>query len=263
MILITGYKGFIGSHFVNALKDKPLLKVEIEDAKSFIDTFSTWDKVDLIIHQGAISSTTEKDIEKLHYYNVTFTLKLLEKAIKYKMPVKYASSASVYGNTKNTFNPLNYYAITKLQIDYFVTDNLDKFSLIQGFRFFNVYGTNEEHKKDQASPVSKFTAQIKDKGKLKLFASSDKFLRDFVCVDDIVSIVLNNDASSGIYDLGTANPISFKDIAELIVKKEGGEIEIIPFPSHLVGKYQTYTCADMSWLGNKFSFKTVKEYLNI
>ena len=183
---------------------------------------------------------------------------LFDYAIKYQIPVKFASSASVYGNTNGQINPLNYYAITKLQIDYFIQDNLDKFSSIQSFRYFNVYGEGEDHKGDQASPISKFTKQVRETGKLKLFEGSDQFLRDFVCVDDIVSIVLNNEDPSGIYDLGTGKPISFQDVAELVIKKEGGEIELVPFPDHLQGKYQTYTCAD-----NKFDyeFKTVQEYL--
>ena len=160
--------------------------------------------------------------------------------------------------TGSKVNPLNYYAITKLQIDYFIQDNLDKFSSIQSFRYFNVYGDGENHKGDQASPISKFTQQIRETGKLKLFEGSDKFLRDFICVDDIVNVVLNNEAPSGIYDLGTSKPISFQEVAELVAKKEGGEIEYIPFPDHLVGKYQNYTCAKEEF---NYEFKTVKEYL--
>ena len=137
-------------------------------------------------------------------------------------------------------------------------DNLDRFESIQGFRYFNVYGTGEDHKGDQASPVSKFTKQIKETGKLKLFEGSDKFYRDFVCVDDVVNIVMNNDAPSGIYDIGTGKPMSFQRVAELVAKKEG-EIEMIPFPDHLKGKYQDYTCADMEWLN--YRLKTLEEYL--
>lgn len=259
MIILTGHSGFIGKKFLNSLTSQ-VIEVDQENCFTFLKTFNDWEKVTLILHQGAISHTTEKDINKLHKYNVEFTLKLFEFAIKYHIPVKYASSASVYGNTQGEINPLNYYAITKLQVDYFIQDNLDKFKSIQSFRYFNVYGKGEDHKGDQASPISKFTKQIKETGKLNLFKGSNKFLRDFICVDDIVDIVLNNNASSGIYDLGTGNPISFKEVAELIAKKEGGEIELIPFPEHLNSKYQTHTCADMSWIGD-YKFKTVQEYL--
>jgi ADP-L-glycero-D-manno-heptose 6-epimerase len=259
MIILTGSKGFIGKNFLKQL-NKEVIEVEKEDAFKFIRKFDQWDKVSLILHQGAISATTEKSITTLHHYNVVFSLFLFEKAIEYGIPVKYASSASVYGNTKGKINPLNYYAITKTQVDYYVQDNLDKFSFIQGFRYFNVYGQGEEDKGDQASPVSKFTKQIKETGKLKLFKNSDKFLRDFIHVDDVIDIVLNNDQTSGIYDLGTGSPVSFQEVAELVVEKEKGEIEYIDFPEHLKGKYQDYTKANMKWLKN-YKFKTVQEYL--
>ena len=259
MIILTGSKGFIGKNFLKQLNQE-VIEVEKEDAYKFIQKFDQWDKVSLILHQGAISATTEKSITTLHHYNVVFSLFLFEKAIEYGIPVKYASSASVYGNTKGKINPLNYYAITKTQVDYYVQDNLDKFSFIQGFRYFNVYGQGEEDKGDQASPVSKFTKQIRETGKLKLFKNSDKFLRDFIHVDDVIDIVLNNDQTSGIYDLGTGSPVSFQEVAELVVEKEKGEIEYIDFPEHLKGKYQDYTKANMKWLKD-YKFKTVQEYL--
>lgn len=259
MIILTGYSGFIGKKFLEQI-NQPIIKVEKDDAFRFLSSFSDWDKVSLILHQGAISSTVERNINTLHHHNVSFTLMLFDYAIKYQIPVKFASSASVYGNTMGNINPLNYYAITKLQIDYFIQDNLDKFKSIQSFRYFNVYGKGEEHKGDQASPISKFTKQIRETGKLKLFEGSDKFLRDFVCVDDIVKIVLNNNSPSGIYDLGTGTPISFQEVAELVIKKEGGEIELTPFPEHLKGKYQDYTKANMQWIDD-YKFTTVEEYL--
>ncbi len=259
MIILTGSSGFIGQNFLNNLEES-VIQVEKDNCFQFLSSFDQWDKVSLILHQGAISSTTERNISTLHHHNVAFTLQLFDYAIKYQIPVRFASSASVYGNTNGQINPLNYYAITKLQIDYFIQDNLDKFKSIQSFRYFNVYGNGEDHKGDQASPISKFIRQIHENGKLKLFKGSDQFLRDFICVDDVVDIVLNNEAPSGIYDLGTGSPISFQEVAELVLKKEGGEIEYIPFPEHLQGKYQNYTKANMDWLDN-YKFNTVQEYL--
>jgi ADP-L-glycero-D-manno-heptose 6-epimerase len=259
MIILTGSSGFIGKNFLKHLRE-PVIEVEKEDCYKFLSTFNKWNEVSLILHQGAISSTTERDIFTLHHHNVAFTLQLFQKAIEYQIPVKFASSASVYGNTQGQINPLNYYAITKLQIDYFIQDNLDKFSHISSYRYYNVYGPEEDHKEDQASPIFKFTKQIRETGKLKLFENSHQFLRDFVCVNDIVNVVLNNDKPSGIYDLGTSNPMSFQQVAELIIQKEGGEIEYIPFPEHLQGKYQTYTCAKKEF---DYSFKSVADYLEV
>ena len=263
MIILTGSKGFIGQNFLKYLiehSNEKIITVDEKDAWDWIGFFKEWEEVSLILHQGAISSTTETDIDKLHAMNVWFSIELFEKAIQYQIPVKFASSASVYGNTNDSINPLNYYAITKLQMDYYITDHMDEFSSIQSFRYFNVYGKGEDHKGDQASPVSKFTKQVKDIGALKLFEGSDKFLRDFICVDDIIDIVLNNDKPSGIYDLGTSNPTSFQEVGELVAKKYNGIIKYIPFPKHLKGKYQTYTCAKKEW---DYKFTTIKEYLQL
>ena len=258
MIILTGSQGFIGQNFLKYLQE-PVLQVEQQNCFEFLQSFENWNEVSLILHQGAISSTTERDINKLHHYNVEFTLLLFEKAIEYQIPVKFASSASVYGNTQGDINPLNYYAITKLQVDYFIQDNLDKFSHISSYRYYNVYGNQEDHKGDQASPISKFTKQVRETGKLKLFTGSHEFLRDFVCVNDIVNVVLDNNKPSGIYDLGTSKPISFQEVAELVIQKEGGEIEYIPFPDHLRDKYQTYTCAQKEF---DYKFMSVASYLS-
>ena len=260
MIIVTGSKGFIGQNFLKALKDKEIKEVEKNDSWHFRQSFNDWNKVELILHQGAISHTTSTNLKALQHFNVEFSQWILQQAIKYQIPIKYASSASVYGHTLTDMNPLNYYAISKLTVDYWIQDHINEFSFIQAFRYFNVYGEGEENKGDQASPISKFTKQVKEDGKIKLFEGSDKFLRDFVFVDDVVDIVLNNDKPSGFYDLGTSNPTSFQEVGELIAKKYDGTIECIPFPEYLKDKYQKYTCAKKEW---DYKFTTIKEYLQL
>lgn len=263
MIILTGHKGFIGKKFHTELerRGKKVYGVEQSDIHHFRNYFKSWNDVEMIIHQGAISSTTETNLDKIYEHNIDFSRWLFTMAAKHSIPVKYASSASVYGNQVGIINPLNYYALSKVTVDYWVEDNLDKFPLIQGFRYFNVYGDGEGHKGNQASPVSKFTKEIKETGKLKLFEGSQDFLRDFVCVDDIVNLVLDNGKKSGIYDLGTSAPVSFQFVAECCIKKYGGDIEYIPFPDHLKGKYQDYTCAKKLW--GDYIFTTIPKYLNL
>lgn len=261
MIILTGSKGFIGQKFITALKKKgkKVIEVEKNDSWHWRQTFNKWKEVECIIHQGAMSSTTNTNLKQIFTFNIEFTEWLFEKAAKYDIPVKYASSASVYGNEQGIINPLNYYALSKVTIDYWVQDRIDEFPLIQGFRYFNVYGDGEKNKGNQASPVSKFAKEIEETKKLKLFEGSQDFLRDFICVDDVVNIVLDNKKDSGIYDLGTSAPVSFQHVAECCIKKYGGDIEYVPFPDHLKGKYQTYTCAKKEW--DNYKFNTVKEYL--
>lgn len=257
MNIVTGYMGFIASHICDRISD--IFAVEQNDCFEFLQNFKDWSKVKFIYHLGAISDTTCTDVAKIYKYNIDFSLQLFEKAIEYQIPIRYASSASVYGNTYGSINPLNHYAMSKASIDLWVEENMHRFKHIQGLRFFNVYGDGEEHKGNQASPVSKFRKEIKERGTISIFEDSESYYRDFICVEDVVEIMVNNNLNSGIYDLGTGNPTSFKTVAKLIQRKYGGEIKIIPFPKHLEGKYQTSTKAKEVF---RHPFKSVPEWLN-
>jgi len=257
MNIVTGYMGFIASHICDRISD--IFAVEQNDCFEFLQNFKDWSKVKFIYHLGAISDTTCTDVAKIYKYNIDFSLQLFEKAIEYQIPIRYASSASVYGNTYGSINPLNHYAMSKASIDLWVEENMNRFKHIQGLRFFNVYGDGEEHKGNQASPVSKFRKEIKERGTISIFEDSESYYRDFICVEDVVDIMIDNKLTSGIYDLGSSNSVSFYDIANCIRQKYGGTIKIIPFPNHLVGKYQTSTKAKEVF---QHPFKSVPEWLN-
>jgi len=259
MNIVTGSGGFIGKHFVRSLEN--VLEIDLDNCEEFIEKFNRWDEVDMIIHQGALSSTTNKNLQMIYKYNIDFSIKLFEKAIEYGIPVKYASSASVYGSQSSTaiMNPLNYYALSKTTVDYWVLDNIERFRHVQGFRYFNVYGSGEYHKGTMASLVSQFQWQAAT-GQIHPFDGSDEIYRDYVWVGDLVNVVLSNTAGSGIFDLGTGSPITIDTVAQLVSLKTGSKLSPIPFPPPLKGKYQYYTIADMSWLEG-YNFKTVKEYL--
>lgn len=257
MIVVTGSKGFIGSNLVKRLGD--VIEIEIDDCFEKIKSLD-WSKVSKIYHMGAISDTTERDVRKIQTYNINFSIQLFEKAIQHNIPVVYASSASVYGNMLNgEVNPLNFYSISKLTVDYYVQDNIDKFVNIVGLRFFNVYGDGEDHKGKQASPIHQFTKQAKETGTIKVFQGSQHFHRDFVWVEDVIDCMLK-DMPCGIYDLGCSMTESFYDVARFVAKKYNAEIEEIPFPQHLKGKYQVYTFAEKVF---DHRFTTVRGYLNV
>jgi ADP-L-glycero-D-manno-heptose 6-epimerase len=242
------------------MKNDDLILVDKEQCQQFLEEFTEWNTLDLIIHQGAISSTTEKDIVKLYNFNVFYSIKLLEKAIQFGVPVKYASSASVYGNHHPSVNPLSLYAVSKLQVDYWVLENLDRFSLVQGFRYFNVYGENEGKKGDQASPLYRFNKQAQEHGYVKIFKGSEDFVRDFIWVEDVVDIVLNNSLGSGIFDLGTGISVSFMDIATRIGEKYKADIIEIDFPNELKSQYQFDTHCVNHW--KQHQFMTVNQYIS-
>lgn len=249
-ILITGYNGFIGQNLVSTFTEHNLTLFE------WGETFPNLDNIDWVIHLGAVTSTTEQNINKILQQNLDFSVWLFEQCGKYKINLQYASSASIYGNSK-TFNendlpnPQSPYAWSKYLFERYVQKNLSKFQIVvQGFRYFNVYGKYEDHKGNQASPYHKFLNQAINTGEIILFENSDQYYRDFVPVEDVINVHKKflNIKESGIWNVGTGKPTSFQSIADHIADKTGAKIKFIPMPENLRAQYQPYTCADLTKL---------------
>jgi ADP-L-glycero-D-manno-heptose 6-epimerase len=248
-IILTGHRGFVGSHLLQALQ-KQNYEVEAYDWEN--NQFSIMD-ADWVIHIGAISSTTEKDIEKILKQNYDFTIDLYERCKRFGVNFQFASSASLYGfNNKFSENdpldPRTPYAWSKYLCERYIQNRMGG-SITHIFRYFNVYGPEgEEHKGSQASPYMQFTKQAKETGVIKLFENSENYRRDFIHVSEIVSyhLMFLNSKQSGIFNLGTGSTKSFQEIAEKIAEKYNAKIEYIPMPEILKSSYQKYTCADMT-----------------
>lgn len=248
-ILITGHEGFIGKNMWRALeKEHDLVGSEMFDRVPYLEGF------DLVIHLGAISSTVEQDVQKILYFNLDYTILLFEECIKHGVDFQWASSASVYGLESNfredtQLRPQNHYARSKYLIEKYI-ETRDAPIRWQGFRYFNVYGPMEEHKRSQASPFTQFEQQAKSEGVIKLFKNSDKYLRDFIHVDQIIDYHKKffDVKDSGIWNLGTGRPRSFQEVAEDIAEIHSAEIQYIDMPEVLKGNYQEYTCADLTKL---------------
>lgn len=243
-ILLTGHRGFIGSHLLTSL----------EDAGHEVDTFEWEDgnlpsimEQDWVIHVGAISSTTERDIEKVMRQNVDFSIELYNACKTFGVNFQFASSASVYGMNKeftetSPLDPRTPYAWSK----YLVERHIERHPMgarAQVFRYFNVYGPGEDHKGTQASPFTQFAKQATIDGKIRVFENSENYCRDFIHVDTIVAfhMMFLDVAESGVWNFGTGGTMSFLDIA----KQYNVPIETIPMPEQLKHSYQEYTCADV------------------
>jgi ADP-L-glycero-D-manno-heptose 6-epimerase len=136
----------------------------------------------------------------------------------------------------------------------------------QGFRYFNVYGLGEDKKGKQASPVSKFIKQAQGGGEITIFEKSEKYKRDFVSINDVCEMhcrMLTEEAS-GVFNIGTGNPISFRDVAEIIKENSHCTIKEIPMPKELTGQYQKFTKADNSKLieiVGEYEWESVNQYV--
>ena len=254
-ILITGYKGFIGQNMTKALKDDHELSFfELGDPEP------NFENLDWIIHLGAISSTTERNVEKIMRQNHDFSCVVLIACQQFGINLQYSSSASVYG-LNNSFketdpvDPRTPYAWSKFLFDRHVLSNEFKDICVQGFRYFNVYGPHEDHKGDQASPYHKFEKQAKETGVIKLFENSENYLRDFIPVETVVDVhkTFFNVKESGIWNVGTGAARSFQEVAETVAEKYNAKIEYIPMPNNLKDSYQAYTCADVTKLRQHYN----------
>lgn len=288
MIIVTGANGFIGSNLCLELRrrGKSVLGIDYElerpyllntgvifspasEFYSHLDKYTTGQEIEAVFHEGAISSTTETDKRLLFDRNLSPTMDLMYFCRDRGIPLQYASSASVYGNlTQEQWhqkfkptNPLNEYAKSKKSCDYlaeWIIDSRKPPKLFQGMRYFNVYGPNEDHKNDQASPYHKFNLQLLETGRIRLFENSENFYRDFISVEKVIAIKLAalENYPSGIYDVGTAKPKSFYTVAREVCNMNGisnpdSVIDWVPMPENLKAHYQTYSYADMSWFKNK------------
>ena len=244
-ILLTGHKGFIGSHMLRALQAHGH-QVSVYDWGDILPSVM---EQDWVIHMGAISATTERNVEKVMTQNYDFTVQLYEACHTFGVNFQYSSSASVYGLV-STFredaelDPRTPYAWSKYLTERYIQQH-PMGARAQIFRYFNVYGPEgEEHKGSQASPYAQFKRQAAETGRIQVFEGSDKFLRDFVPVSRIVDTHLKflTVKESGIWNVGTGQPRSFMDVA----KEFDVPVTTIPMPEILKDSYQKYTCADMT-----------------
>lgn len=107
-----------------------------------------------------------------------------------------------------------------------------------------------------ASTVFHFLPTVKRDGVIRLFKSNDKQYgdgeqkRDFIYVKDAARMTcafLDNKAT-GLFNIGSGRAETWNELAKAVFKAahQSPNIQYIDMPADLLGKYQNYTCADMS-----------------
>ncbi len=270
--------------------------VDYVDKHEFLDRIRKhhYDRrIKAVFHEGACSDTMEHNGKYMMENNYQYSLELLEFCKEQRAQFLYASSAAVYGGgtvfkeERGFENPLNVYGYSKFLFDQIVRQKTgDMTAQVVGFRYFNVYGPREQHKGRMASVAFHHFNQYRETGKVKLFEGRDGYanggqLRDFVSVKDVAKVNLwffDHPEESGIFNLGTGRAQPFNDVATATVNAmrelegkpsmttaemvDAGIVEYVPFPEALIGKYQSFTQADMSNLrkvGYSEPFLTVDE----
>ena len=293
MYIVTGGAGFIGSNLVAELaargeavvvcdwlrsdeRWRNLAKHEIvdliapEDLLFWLETNQS--EVEAVVHLGAISSTTETDVDLIVRNNVRATLDLVQWCTDAGKRLIYASSAATYGDGSAGFDdgealsrlrPLNAYGWSKHFVDRRVARLAAQGSPLPpqwvGLKFFNVYGPNEYHKGTMRSVVAQNFPRVQRGEAVRLFRSrradytDGGQLRDFIYVKDCVAVIswlLGNAGVSGLFNVGTGAARSWLDLANALFKaaNQPPRIEFIDMPPELVEKYQYFTQAHVDRL---------------
>jgi ADP-L-glycero-D-manno-heptose 6-epimerase len=296
VILVTGGAGFIGSNIAAGLVDRGLSvaicdrfrsgskwrnvsKLELRDVVApealaqWLDVHSP--QVEAVVHMGAISSTTESNVDLIVDVNFALSQMLWRWCAAHGKRLVYASSAATYGAGEQGFEdvsslqelaklrPLNAYGWSKHLFDRWIARELAEGSARPtqwvGLKFFNVYGPNEYHKGGMQSVVAQKYSLAAVGQPLTLFRShrpdvaDGEQKRDFVYVRDCVDVVLwllDHPQVNGLFNLGTGQARTFADLARAVCAalSRPADIRYMDMPEAIRPNYQYFTEAHMGRL---------------
>jgi ADP-L-glycero-D-manno-heptose 6-epimerase len=295
MIVVTGGAGFIGSNIVARLcaegrrdvvvcdrletadlgKWKNLAKHPVADFWEPDELFDQLERnaerIEAVVHMGAISSTTEPDADLILRTNFGLSRDLWAWCALRGARLIYASSAATYGDgglgfedhddlrSLSSLRPLNAYGYSKYLFDQYAARQAQSRTAPTqwaGLKFFNVYGPNEYHKGGMKSVVAQIWPKVQADQPVTLFRSHNPNyadggqMRDFVFVDDVVDMVewlLETPEVSGVFNAGSGQARSFLDLANATFAAAGKSprIEYVDTPENIRDKYQYFTEARM------------------
>lgn len=228
------YNPKIKENNIEEFKTNPnfkLYRTDIRNREEISEIFSE-NKIDVIIHLAAMAGVRPSIEDPLLYQSVNGmgTQNILEEAKLHNIKnLVMASSSSVYGNCKEVpFREdmivdyaISPYAATKKanEVMAHVYHKLNKMNIIM-LRFFTVYGPKQ--RPDLA--INKFTNLMLKNEEIPMYGDGNTY-RDYTYVDDIVDgickscdFTMNHENVYEILNLGSNNPISLKEMIEIIGK---------------------------------------------
>ena len=246
---VTGGAGFVGNNIVKLLvskghdvvvidnlhtgKKENLQEIieEIEfhnvDIRDFSKLESILENVDGIFHEAALTIVQESFQKEKEYFdvNVKGTENIFKIAEKFKKKVVYASSSSIYGDTKEIpikenfeRKPINPYGQTKLEKEFLAEKYTKEGVSIIGLRYFNIFGKGQTG--SYAGVITQFIRKLKENKSPIIFGDGSQ-IRDFIHVSDIAKANLSamlSETNSGFFNIGTGIPVKIKDLAKIMIK---------------------------------------------
>jgi len=283
-VLITGGAGFIGSNVVKDFNEAGCDDIIIVDRlgksekwKNLIglkyrmylelDVFDSWydhnktalyENLKAVIHLGACSNTQERDMGYLAMNNYICSQKMYALAQRADVPFIYASSAATYGNLgfHDDFSeqiplidlkPTNAYGMSKHMFDLYMNRGNKFDKNVYGLKFFNVFGSGEDHKVGMRSFVRVAIEAIFSQNEMNFFDTAAS--RDFVYVKDVAKLILDfyiHKPQSGIYNVGSGVATPLVNIADVVSMKLHKKLCNKLFTLRTPQGYQDFTRANMT-----------------
>jgi len=253
-ILVTGGKGFIGSHLVGELRkrghnvfvfDRARISEENYYRGDICDYFSlerTFQeaKPHVVVHLGGMVSRKECE-ETPHaaiQTNVDGTLNVVLLCLKWKSRLVYAGSSEEYGTafsleervTEETpfGEPTSIYSMTKRMAEE-LTQYYARFNGLQAttLRYFMLYGPGETHS-EYRSALIRFMAAAQLGKPLTVHKNT---ARQWCYIDDAIEATIKiierkQEENYEVFNIGNDEPISTEELAEKIVKITNSKSEI-------------------------------------
>lgn len=245
-ILVTGGKGFIGSHLIDELL-KQNHDVTTYDHTDRIIGYDGWEKVkhvkgsildkklitdsisksDYVFHLAGILGTSET-IDQIYDAvdsNITGALHVLEAIKSHK---KRGQIITIGG-----IEWLNPYAITKLAGEKFSLMYSQEFNLdIKVVRGLNTYGSRQKHKPVRKA-VPNFIINALQNKPIEIYGNGNQIV-DLVYVKDLVEVMIKamkiKDKIPYVIDAGTGVKTSVNELANLIIKLTNSKSELKYLP---------------------------------
>jgi len=255
--LVTGGCGFIGSNFLNIMKDRHpdihFINIDkldycsnIHNVKSgvatlvhrnlcsagFLENLIKEYKFDYVFHFAAQSHVDNSFVSPLGFTldNTYGTHTLVEMCRRHIPNVEFIhfSTDEVYGESKTdepfteatgVLRPTNPYSASKAAAEMIVMSYIESFNMnIKILRCNNVYGPNQYPEK----LIPKFVRLLKNNEKCTIHGvNSAKVRRAFMHVDDVVDAVetvWKKGKTGEVYNIASDDEMSVMDVTQLIIK---------------------------------------------
>ena len=299
--LVTGGAGFIGSHIVEKLikegyyvrvldnlstgKEENLRFVQELGRDKFEFIFGdicspetcnrACKDIDYFLFQSALKSVPESFENPIEYNNVNVIglINMLQASVNNRIKrFVFASSSSVYGDTKNKLQkeceslgilePLSPYALTKLTGEHYCRI-FSRFYDLETIclRYFNVFGSRQALDDEYSVVIPKFIRCMQSNLSCPIFGNG-KQSRDFIHVSDVVTAnILACQAPvihQATFNVGTGKAISILELVETLNKIMNKNNRPI-FNEEREGDI-LISCADIKKIQNSLNFKPTTEF---